>query len=260
MCSVPRPPDYYRLLDIPENAGPGEIRAAYRRLARAVHPDRSDAHDANARMALLNEAHAVLSDPGRRSVYDRELAGARRTATTRNAHAPGAFARARAQGAVHEHPPRVVRQWVKPDVPEVRDWYAFLGVDPEVDPAAILAALQSRRVAILGDLEMGDGEREWNLSGLREARDVLGLPAERGLYDRLRRDFTGGSGQPQRAYDNWYAFLGVRPSASAERIAARVTDLAGELRPGSRGARYLQLAWNTLRDPGRRVAYDATLG
>jgi hypothetical protein len=68
--------DYYRLLGIRPTANRDEIRRAYRRLARRVHPDTNpeweDDREANARMAELNAAYAVLRDPARRVQYDRE--------------------------------------------------------------------------------------------------------------------------------------------------------------------------------------------
>lgn len=54
------------------DASADEIRAAYRRLAREVHPDRGVAGSSD-RMAAVNEAWTVLRDPGRRAVYDASL-------------------------------------------------------------------------------------------------------------------------------------------------------------------------------------------
>jgi hypothetical protein len=68
--------DYYRLLGVRPTATRDEIRRAYRRLARQVHPDTNpeweDDREANERMAALNAAYAVLRDPARRTEYDRE--------------------------------------------------------------------------------------------------------------------------------------------------------------------------------------------
>ncbi|MBN1640736.1 MAG: DnaJ domain-containing protein [Anaerolineae bacterium] len=66
--------DYYGLLGVPPRASQAEIRTAYRRLARRLHPDANppagDDAAANRRMATLNEAYGVLSDPTRRAQYD----------------------------------------------------------------------------------------------------------------------------------------------------------------------------------------------
>ncbi len=62
--------DYYRVLGVARDATAGEIKKAYRALARKYHPDVSKEADAAARMSELNEAHAVLSDPERRAAYD----------------------------------------------------------------------------------------------------------------------------------------------------------------------------------------------
>ena len=67
---------YYRVLGLPRGAPEAEIKAAYRRLALLFHPDKVAAlglgalESANARMAELNEAFAVLSDPARRRHCD----------------------------------------------------------------------------------------------------------------------------------------------------------------------------------------------
>jgi molecular chaperone DnaJ len=64
-------PDYYAVLEIPRDADAETIKRAYKRLARAHHPDANpgDEH-AEERFKQINEAYAVLSDPGRRQRYD----------------------------------------------------------------------------------------------------------------------------------------------------------------------------------------------
>lgn len=68
-----RGPDYYEVLGLERTAGAGEVKRRYRELAKRVHPDRAGEEDgdgAGRRMALINEAYDILSDPGRRKRYD----------------------------------------------------------------------------------------------------------------------------------------------------------------------------------------------
>ncbi len=67
--------DYYQVLGVARDAGADAIKKAFRKLARKYHPDVSKEADAAARMAEINEANAVLSDPERRAAYDAIGAG-----------------------------------------------------------------------------------------------------------------------------------------------------------------------------------------
>ena len=63
--------DYYKILGIEKTATPKEIRSAYRRLARKVHPDLNpNDKDAKHNFQQINEANEVLSDPEKRKKYD----------------------------------------------------------------------------------------------------------------------------------------------------------------------------------------------
>ena len=63
--------DYYEVLELPRSATPEDIKKAFRRLALRYHPDRNKNDDASERFKEINEAYQVLSDPQRKSAYDR---------------------------------------------------------------------------------------------------------------------------------------------------------------------------------------------
>ena len=62
---------YYEILGVEESASGDKIKDAFRKLAFQYHPDRNPGDDAAMeRMKKINEAYAVLSDPGKRRNYD----------------------------------------------------------------------------------------------------------------------------------------------------------------------------------------------
>lgn len=63
--------DYYEVLGVDRDADAKTIKRAFLRKAREVHPDVSDAPDAEERFKEVNEAYSVLSDEQRRANYDR---------------------------------------------------------------------------------------------------------------------------------------------------------------------------------------------
>lgn len=77
---------HYQRLGVARSCSTEEIRAAYRDLARRLHPDRQGGANpaeralANRRMREINEAWRTLGDPARRRQYDASLGSVRRPA------------------------------------------------------------------------------------------------------------------------------------------------------------------------------------
>lgn len=63
--------DYYKTLGVPKNASAEDIKKAYRKLARKLHPDvNPNDKEAHKKFQQINEANEVLSDPEKRKKYD----------------------------------------------------------------------------------------------------------------------------------------------------------------------------------------------
>lgn len=63
--------DYYEVLGVPKNADEGELKKAYRALAKKYHPDTNQGNpEAEAKFKEASEAYAVLSDSEKRKQYD----------------------------------------------------------------------------------------------------------------------------------------------------------------------------------------------
>lgn len=64
--------EYYEILEISRDADSGAIKKAYRKQALKFHPDRNEGNkEAEEKFKLVNEAYQVLSDPEKKSTYDR---------------------------------------------------------------------------------------------------------------------------------------------------------------------------------------------
>jgi molecular chaperone DnaJ len=65
--------DFYAVLDVPRGATAEQIKSAYRKAAMKWHPDRNpeNKHEAELNFRAAAEAYSVLSDPQKRSIYDR---------------------------------------------------------------------------------------------------------------------------------------------------------------------------------------------
>ncbi len=61
--------DYYKILGVPKNSTPEEIKKAYYRLAHTYHPDKKGGDEG--KFKEINEAYQTLSDKDKRAQYDR---------------------------------------------------------------------------------------------------------------------------------------------------------------------------------------------
>ena len=119
--------DAYAALGVDPTASADDVRRAYRRLARELHPDANPGDAAAAeRFRLVAEAHDVLADPIRRARYDvvRGHAMPRTTATgprpVRRGPAPSGNAAVRGPSARPSHRPLEVP--ASPPRPETDEW------------------------------------------------------------------------------------------------------------------------------------------
>lgn len=76
--------NHYLLLGLQTDADEGQIKTAYRRMAKRFHPDTNQGSEAAAELfRQLHEAYRVLTDPGLRTLYDAKLLAAQQQAAQR---------------------------------------------------------------------------------------------------------------------------------------------------------------------------------
>mgnify|MGYP001568136461 FL=1 len=63
-------PDYYKILEIPQNATHEEIKKQYRELAKKIHPDKNKGEKSEEIMVQINKAYEILSNKELRKKYD----------------------------------------------------------------------------------------------------------------------------------------------------------------------------------------------
>jgi len=86
-CQTTVQSNYYEILDVPKSATQKEIREAYIKKSKELHPDAQDddtvnTSDSNAKFSVVNEAYEVLSKPAERREYNKKL----RMESMREAH------------------------------------------------------------------------------------------------------------------------------------------------------------------------------
>ncbi len=65
--------NHYNTLNVTPTATQGEIKQAYRRLAKLLHPDSKNQRAGHEEIVRLNAAYEILGDPQQREFYDRQL-------------------------------------------------------------------------------------------------------------------------------------------------------------------------------------------
>ena len=72
--------NYYDILKVSPKASKAEIKSAYRRLARKLHPDKNQGSEETAlKFAAIAEAYEILGNPKERIKYDRRMVDAQFT-------------------------------------------------------------------------------------------------------------------------------------------------------------------------------------
>jgi peptidylprolyl isomerase len=196
---VPVNRDYYSILQVNPAANAAAIEAAYERLSKLYDPETSRKHKAMERRADLDEAYEVLSDPKRRSEYDRLRSKGYRPGQP----VPSAAAAPGARGGVR-------RVWGWLDNPYVFAGIAATGVVVILAAIVLISVVDdgSNDAAVLQPSPTGPlptsagtgapaspptvtGEEIVTASGLKYIDTVVGTGASPVLGQTIRVNYTG---------------------------------------------------------------------
>ena len=262
--------DHYEVLGVARDATPDEIKKAYRRLARELHPDVNPGADASERFKLVTHAYDVLSDPEQRARYDlggrtrRSAAGRAAsadsaTSSRRSSARRAASARAvRARGASADRTPSCASRSTSSDV--------VFGVhrDIDVDTAVLCETCQGSccqpgTSPVTCDICHGSGHVQ------RTVRSLLGNVVTSqpcGIVPGLRHDHPlpvrdlpgpGTRARPPHRVDRHPGRRRDGPAPAAARIGRGRPRGRPERRPVPRGHR---LAARGVQPRRRRPARD----
>ncbi|KAI5855134.1 hypothetical protein GGS23DRAFT_445573 [Durotheca rogersii] len=176
--------DYYAVLGIDRTADPGAIKAAWRRLAKAKHPDKNpDNPNATVEFQLLESAYSTLKDSRQRAAYDEQL----------SAHSAEPKGGKTAAGRGSGEAPKC----------ETRgDWIRDLGER--------LVAVRAARARAQQRFEAANCEYD-NLH--ETARETEELGVQRGLIDTNEFVFGGGGGGRKKP-NLWASLAGTLAGAA----------------------------------------------
>lgn len=218
--------NHYEVLEVDPGAGEPEVHAAYEAVARMVHPSHSERLGLAGRQGVTEvvferatEAYLVLSDPHRRSRYDREEGVEVRRSPAQRAKEARSVARdlyGRAQGLVERedfhYALELLQQAVRAD-PEAADCWALLGRCRAQNPKWLHMAADNLRRAIqlrpdsaelrqeLARVEEGRGNGE---EAARLYREVLErAPGNTLAQEGLERLEGGASEKSRRRWWGW---------------------------------------------------------
>ncbi len=206
--------DPYSVLGVKRDAGPDEIKAAWRTKAKSVHPDQNrDDPEATSRFAEIGQAYDILKDPGKRSRFDarQKRAEAKPDGQTfqekrdaaRQAAERAKQARANAEQVMEEllkaeaAKAKAQQKASAPETPEEAVSRIF-GAEPGPQPAGAAApppnAAPGAKAAEApaGDAETGDG-------AVREHHSISAQAIE--IVSSFLRRIRGQQQQPEKAPD-----------------------------------------------------------